>query len=327
MFDHYQGRCRSGGARDTVQWHYHPLPVTGNFHGSGVAYLTSNNIWEILARKVIERQWFPSAYKPGFHTERPDSHWFLEQWIPFDYGNQAVRSEKIDQPDLADGRYGDWRRAPAEWIPYHPGHDDYQKKGDCRRWIARCLNMEARLREIGLDDVRDAFLEPERSGRSLLAFTNHDFRDMAPEIVKVREMLRVVAGEFPEVGFEFTDAVTGIREVTGVPRAVPELECSLSIGSGLTARLDVLAGGEVFGSQPFLAMKLIGDRFIWENLDQQGENSWSFTFDGNHIPYRWIEEIGVACNSPDGCTEIVNIDRKPHRSRIHEGGTAPSDGS
>ena len=38
---------------------------------------------------MIDRQWFPAAHRPGFHVIRPDSHWFLEQFVPFDYSSQA----------------------------------------------------------------------------------------------------------------------------------------------------------------------------------------------------------------------------------------------
>ena len=78
--------------------------------------LHSPHLVGILARKLLERSWFPSVYRPGFHTIRPDSHWFLEQWFPFDYSNQST-DEDIDQPDLADGRFGDWRPPPPTAVP------------------------------------------------------------------------------------------------------------------------------------------------------------------------------------------------------------------
>jgi hypothetical protein len=313
VFDHYRRRA-SSKTSDIIQWHYHPLPVTGNFNDSGTAYLNSNNIWEILSRKVIERQWFPSVYRPGFHTERPDSHWFLEQWIPFDYANQSMLYGVDDQPDLSNGRYGDWRRAPTEWMPYHPDHSDYQKRGNCQRWIARCLNMEARIRELSLDDVKDAFSQADDNGKSLLAFTNHDFRDMKPEIDKVKKYIESISKDFPQVEFQYVDALTGFRKMISEKPSYPELECSLT-PCGSYMRLNVLSKGQIFGSQPFLAIKLVGDRYIWENFDFQEENAWSFTFDNNHIPFKYVEEIGVACNSPYGHTEIISIKQDGNQTK------------
>ena len=106
VLDYYTKRTKKkGNKNDFVSWHYHPIPYTQNYHHSGIAYLNSSNIWEILSRKIIERNWFPSTYRPGFHTIRPDSNWFLEQWIPFDFSNQSTKNEG-NQPDLIEGRRG-----------------------------------------------------------------------------------------------------------------------------------------------------------------------------------------------------------------------------
>ena len=33
---------------------------------------------------------------------------------------------KVISPDLIGGRWGDWRRSPNSWKPYHPSISDYQ---------------------------------------------------------------------------------------------------------------------------------------------------------------------------------------------------------
>jgi hypothetical protein len=188
VFDFYSKRY-SHNALHEISWHYHPLPINGNFHGSGVTYLNSGNIFNIICKKIIEREWFPSSYRPGFHTERPDSHWFLEQWIPFDYGNQSLLKEDNLQPDLSHGRYGDWQGAPTDWTYYHPSHDCYKKRGNCKRYIMRCLNMESRIRCIDQKEVDNAFSRARTQDDTILAFTNHDFRDMKSEVEKIYNML------------------------------------------------------------------------------------------------------------------------------------------
>ena len=136
---------------------------------------------------------------------RPDSHWFLEQFIPFDYSSQAMAptAETRTRSHRRGRALGDWRRAPATWEPYHPAHDDYQVPGQCRRWIARCLNVGTRFRLLTERDVRQAFEEAQEGKPVVLAFTNHDFRDMRPDVDCVRAMLSSVAAEFPDVPFRF----------------------------------------------------------------------------------------------------------------------------
>ena len=120
VFDFYYHHTRKDSSFGSIQWHYHPLPITGHFHNGGTTYLNSGNVSEILAKKIIDRNWFPSCFRPGFHTERPDSNWFLEQWIPFDFANQSTKSGSIDQPDLSGGRYGNWEHATKSWVPISP---------------------------------------------------------------------------------------------------------------------------------------------------------------------------------------------------------------
>jgi len=144
IFDHYQEYFdKKSDYRDLIQWHYHALSLTNDAHRAGSTYLNSNHIYNILSRGIIERAWFPSVFRAGHNTERPDSHFFLEQWIPFDYSNA---SSELDESDTTSSyaRFGDWRRAPRSWIPYNPDYDDYQKVGTCRRFIARCLSIDDR---------------------------------------------------------------------------------------------------------------------------------------------------------------------------------------
>lgn len=160
---------------------------------------------EILCRRILDDAWFPVVNRPGFHAERPDSHAFLEQWIPFDYANQSHEDE-TDQPDLAGGRFGDWRRAPAHGaVTIHPMMT-IRRLGDRRRMIFRCLNVGTCLRPLKPSHLRQAFLEARQSGKAVLAFADHDYRDIRPDVEAVRAMVAAVRAEFPDVSLRFSGA-------------------------------------------------------------------------------------------------------------------------
>ena len=59
---------------------------------------------------------FRQYLEQDFKTERPDSNWFLEQWILSDISNMStLNNEDIDNSiDFKNGRSGDWRRAPLK---------------------------------------------------------------------------------------------------------------------------------------------------------------------------------------------------------------------
>ena len=111
IFDHYVDFLdKKNNTEDLIQWHYHPLSITNDAHRCGSTYLNSNHVHSILTRRIIERSWFPSVFRAGHNTQRPDSNFFLEQWIPFDFSNTSS-TVMIDHEGMSSGRYGDWRRA------------------------------------------------------------------------------------------------------------------------------------------------------------------------------------------------------------------------
>jgi len=309
IFAHYgERRGRAENAPDRVFFHYHPLPCNRMAHSCATCYVNSNHIWEILARKTIERRWFPSVFRPGFHVTRPDSNWLLEQWIPFDYANQATDTD-VDQPDLGSGRFGDWRRAPRLWGAYHPSHDDYQTPGGCRRWIFRCLNMEARLRELTLHDVHSAFAQAEASGSAVLAFTNHDFRDMSGEVKKIQGFIREAAAGRPHVRFAYTDALSAARRYLRIEDIPPlGLQASVRKGDGHSLILKVSAENRLFGPQPFLAVQDVDGGFHYDNFDQTLEPSgWWYTFDWQTFAPDRVAAVGIAGTGAEGQVEVVYI--------------------
>lgn len=291
---------------DIIQWHYHPLPFNGNYNACGVNYVSSGNVFEILSRKVIDREFFPAVYRPGFHTERPDSHWLLEQWIPFDYANQAtVEIKQTKQRDVQAGRFGNWEGATTSWKPYHPDYEDYRKEGNCKRIIARCLNMNTRMRNINESDFEQAFRAAESGENQLIAFTDHDFRDICYDIDLMRKMLMKVSKKFPDVQFEFCNALEGMRKYFSFQTK----SCNLKVVfTPEDKNIRIESDDNIFGVQPFFCLKLFGNKYIWSNLDFIGDYIWSFTFDSDSVDIDYIEKIGVAANSSSGVTDIIVID-------------------
>ena len=253
-------------------------------------------------------------FRPGFHTTRPDSNWFLEQWIPFDYANQATDAD-VNQPDLAGGRFGDWRQAPRIWGAYHPSHDDYQSLGGCRRWIFRCLNMNARLRELTQKDVHSAFSQAEKNGAAILAFTNHDFRDMPAEVDVIRRYITEAARQRPGVEFRFVDALTAARRYLGMERIQSlGLRASLSTSAEKSLILRVSVAAPVFGPQPFLAIQHVTGDIFYDNFDRSGDQfSWSYTFDSQTVMPGALAAVGIAATGAEGQVELANI--RPHEGR------------
>jgi hypothetical protein len=314
IFEHYQAIIKeTGSAQDGLHFHYHPHSFRKEAHRCATHWwASSDSLQQILARRVIDHLWFPAAHRPGFHVIRPDSHWFLEQHIPFDFSNQAMVDFGVDgdQFGLLGGRFGDWRRAPATWEPYHPSADDYQVRGSCRRWIARCMNVGTRYRLLEERDVRQAFEEASDGKPVVLALTNHDFRDMASDINSTRELIQRVAAEFNNVPFLFSEAVSAMRAALSLPYLPPcDLDVELHRFGHATHVLKVHSTTPTFGPQPWLALKTTDGKYYVDNLDiGKPFHEWQYVFDDETFPLSALSAIGLAANNAFGTTTVVVID-------------------
>jgi hypothetical protein len=294
--DHYrQMMAEDPDCPDSLHFHFHPMPITRQAHHCGNHFFANGNtIFEILSRNVIDRHWFPSVYRPGFDVIRPDSNWFLEQFVPFEYSNQRC-DDTLGQPDLTGGRFGDWRRAPDSWRPYHPDHDDYQIPGNCRRWITRCLNLGTRMRLLDQTAVDAAFAEAQTHGRAILSFTDHDFRDLRPNVARCHEMVLDAAKRFPGVTYKNAEARSAYRRTLDIAPA-PPIAWSIEWTDN---RLDIRSDRRTFGPQPYLAMKSLSGTYHHENLDiQEPFRHWSYVFDEHNLSMHLLDRIGIAsCDS------------------------------
>jgi hypothetical protein len=306
VFRFYRRMLEETGSRaDELNWHFHPVSITGHPLHAATSYTNSYALLnEILCRRILEDGWFPVVNRPGFHAERPDTHAFLEQWIPFDYANQSY-DEVEGQPDVSGGRFGDWLRAPVSWRGYHPCHDDYQTPGACRRTIFRCLNVGTRLRSLRLDHVRQAFAEANEHGSAILAFSDHDYREISFDVEAVRAMIAEVKPEFPEVSLRFSGAEAAARDLLGVSQAPgPELSLRLE-DSRLVVRLEQ---GQIFGPQPFLALKSRDGRVFHDNFDvQEPGRHWTYTLDDQTLPPQALSAAGVGAAGRHGGFHVARL--------------------
>tara|TARA_B110000858_G_scaffold187816_1_gene232575 strand:+ start:1084 stop:2418 length:1335 start_codon:yes stop_codon:yes gene_type:complete len=315
IFDHYQSIIKNFNYGDDIQWHFHPSTTHNDAHYCSTSYFRTPLIFDILTRKVIERNFFPSSFRAGFQSERPDSHWFLEQWIPFDITNMSVKEKKhFDKYlDFKNGRSGNWRNAPSDWSIYHPAHDDYQKVGKCRRWIGRALNILNRIASISQSEVDKAFKKAKINNSAvLLGVASHDWRNIETEVEHVFDLIQKSSKKYPDVSYEFCNVDEGFRK-TIWPRGIKEEKLKLKIRFNKETKNDVsnliieAKQGKVFGPQPFLAIKTKSRNFIYDNLDFISENKWGYAFYENTVMKNEIDEIAVAANDKFGNTSIDRI--------------------
>lgn len=294
IFRHYKERIAH--SKDELNWHFHPKSLSKNPLHAATSY--NNSIAELtylLARRIIDDNWFPTVNRPGFHSERNDSHLFLEQWIPFDYANQFHEEIGL-QPDATNGRFGDWRRSPNSWRGYHPSIRDYQSEGNCNRVIFRCLNVGTRFRLLEPYHIEQAFQESEKFGSAILAFADHDYRDIRKDVDYVRDLINKKKEKY-SVSVKFCGAEEAAVNHLKLNKKLCSLECEIK-----NNRLYVSSkNGPIFGSQPFLALKTKDGRYLHDNLDEiKLHKKWTYIFDEQTIELNDINIIGVGSAGENG---------------------------
>ena len=317
IFDFYTSKLKEfSGSNDAIHWHFHPMSIFKEAHRCATSYVNSPELYQILCRRLIDRNWFPTVFHAGFYAERPDSNCFLEQWIPFDCSNVAMEdsSDLELTVDLRKGRFGDWRLAPSDWSIYHPSHDYYQLPGKCRRWIARALNVMNRTASINQYEMDKAFKRAEVLNTPVfVGVSGHDYRDLAKEVNFTRSLIKISHQKYPEVKFKYCEAIEAFQAalwpdgIEGEP-----LEFDLILHPATKDDVPYIEvttqKGKVFGPQPFLAIKTKSGRYIHDNFDfDTSLTKWYYAFYANTLPIESISKIAVGANDKYGNVCIKSL--------------------
>ncbi len=311
IFSHYQRKISEHNSIDSIHWHFHPLSFNKDAHICNTSYDNSYDLLhQIICRRLIDSNWFPVVNRAGFHAIRQDSSFFLEQWIPFDYSNQSTYDDKGMQPD--SNRFGDWRRASKNWIPYHPSHNDYQLVGNMNRLTTKCLNIGTRFKLLTDEEIEYAFQDALESGSAILAFTNHDFRDMSVDIEDIYSRIEKIHKKYSDVYTINSDAVTAMKNTFYKEKDIKdekiEIDVEIITESGVDKVIATLKSGKIFGSQPYLAIKIKEGRYYHDNFNERDYlSTWEYILDEHTIKLPTIEKIVVASNDRYGNQSIVSL--------------------
>lgn len=193
---------------DSFHWHYHQPPTSGIGDQWSNDWESSNEHYNILGRRIIERKDFPEAYRAGGTIEDNKCSLWLEENIMIDYSNRVSnRSYKTD--NIFDFN---WFDAPSHWGYYHPSRKDFLKPGDMKRYIVKSVDLESRLYKLSQDDVDNCFkLAKEKNSPIILSYFSHDHRDMREETKRAISMIDK-ASKIYNVGYCWSDALKAIQD-------------------------------------------------------------------------------------------------------------------
>ena len=172
------------------------------------------------------------------------------------------------------------------------------------------MNLGARSAVLDQEEVNKAFADIKKGKKAILAFTNHDYRNMIPDIDHTYKMLVKASKKF-RVKFKHFDAREAFRKGMKIKKK-GKLKFKIKIKNNF---IELTSSHETFGSQPFLAIQGINKKFYHENFSIiKPYKKWHYYFDDHSLRPEQIRYFGFASNDDYGNTTIVKIDIR--RSKI-----------
>lgn len=275
---------------DGLYWHYHVPPSSGVGDEWSPTWLSSNECNTILARRLLERGSFPTAFRAGGTIEDEAASRWLEQTIPVDFSNRVSR-RSVPGADLY---HFNWHRAPEMWGSYHPALGDPMREGSLRRFIYRSIDLRSRYNEITQEDVDACFREVAMSGcPRVLSFFSHDNRDMRSETYFAVELLRR-AEERSGIAWRSCTAIDAHRRYHGLEQQSIELAIQRRRRACL-----LQASAPPFQRVPFVAARRADGRIARLYPSPLGSTEWRVSMNEQ------VTEVVAAISSVDGTATLA----------------------
>lgn len=292
--DHYLERwgAQLSANGDEQCWHYHQPAASGVGNEWGLDWEASREYERILSLQVLERGWFPAAYRAGGTIMDAVSSRWVDAWFPVDYSNRAP----LAIPGLVD-----WSGGVAEWALYHPDPEEFRRPGAGRRRLARCLDLVTSVGALSEADVEAAFARAAAGLPAIIACFDHDYRDIAARIDDFRARVAEVAARHRDVPWRYAGPVEAVRSYLEVPPPAPlELDAACHDGA-----VHIRSSAPLFQSLPWLAVRT-GDgdvRHVEEDVVRLEPTRWRWT----PPPALEWAELGIGGSTDVGAAAAIAI--------------------
>ena len=139
--------------------------------------------------------------------------------------------------------------------------------------------------------IDEAFLEAKKEGSAILSFANHDYRDMTNDLNELKNIISQIRSKYPDVKICFAGAEeAAIKHLNYEEK--DKLDIDLFINKNIVTA--EIKAGEIFGSQPFLAIKDKKNNYYHDNFDVviHGKR-WIYVLDNQTINKKSIKTIAI----------------------------------
>lgn len=250
---------------DSIEYHHHFIVYSPTLgwqrydNGPDAGYPGYQE--DALDHMILDRGFYPSAWRSGWWIMPPALSSWLENWIPFDYTNQS-----------------------GVWYPEHPA--------GMTRWQTECAyyyppNVNYYSGASWQEDVNASFTKARDSGSAIYAFSTHDREDMAGQISTLEGYLNTVASDpiFAGVKFKFASAREAMQGALGYEDSTPPTFTITPNAGSYT----VTSSEPLWQDHPYVALEYSDGSYHHVAANPAGPNTWTVD-----IPTQIVEETNVA---------------------------------
>jgi len=310
IFDNYKNNFNDYLEKygDGLYWMYNHPPASGIANEWGLDWLHNTHYLDILNHFIIDREFFPNVVE--IPTERNDASHFLEQWIPYDFGNRNSLSNNLNTVN-ADGKMTgeviDWRFAPHDWSHYNPSHENYQKKGKMNRNVFRILDIKSIIHKLSPEEIERAFVRSLEGNDTVICAYEHDFRDRYETIMELMiKPINECKKKYPEVKVIYSNARDAAQSVLGYKVEINKLDLSIEVRNNSDIRIQ--STSTLFGRGPYSCVyNFETEDYIHIPLTQIGEFSWHFP--KINLPEVFILGLGACDKSGNSIAKRLCLKR------------------
>ena len=269
---------------DEMAYHYHTWIWSdpdgdGVYHWNqapGLSYCVQD-FDSTLAHLVLDRGFYPSSFRSGWHAMDNYYQCYLDAWIPFRFENCGGKHDCTTEPI---NNVLDWSHAPTTWAPYHPDPNDYQSPGSLRGWDSRCDYTPGVTGQM----VQDIFTAALSGTSQYVTFWSHlKETDFPTQVDRVHQLLTAAHALYPDVEFHYVTARESMRNwQNSTDVTPPELRLQLPAGSGVQTAT-VTTNEPIYQLQPFVASRTADG--VCHRLDctTAGVNTWTVQVDTSNL--------------------------------------------
>ncbi|MDZ7332843.1 MAG: T9SS type A sorting domain-containing protein [candidate division KSB1 bacterium] len=279
---------------DELSLHYHTFGWT-DYNNDGIWYWNQTRTFVeckddfdcTLCQLLLEEKVFPVSFRSGWHFMDNDWQNYLDQLLPYSMHNDyPVHGVDVTEP--LDNNY-DWSQAPAEWIPFHPSPENYQRPGSCRGWNVRSAHLST-TRSRGY--LHEIFKQAHAGIDQVACIWGHlPETDFLTNIQKIDSVAHHLAGIYPDVKFYYCTAIEAMqRWLKTADQEAPKLTIE-ERPLGNDVAFVITTDEPIFQQQPFVAAKDIYERYFIMPCQRIGQNQWQTI---EPVAKNLLAKVGVA---------------------------------